>query len=123
MIQKSSVIDYSGRKEVGQPQAQPDQSNPPVGVYSNVAHEDVVHSIIGERRRNKQPQYKVRWQGYDSTADTWEPLEHLTNCDRELERWRQRKAQAYNRKGFLVESYPTVVLKGKRKELSISKNF
>ena len=45
--------------------------------------EDEVHSVVGERTRKGHIQYRIRWKGYDSTADTWEPLESL-KCDKLL---------------------------------------
>ncbi len=28
--------------------------------------------------------YLVQWQGQDPTADSWEPVEHLTNCSERI---------------------------------------
>ena len=34
-------------------------------------------------------QYLVKWRGYPITKNTWESREHLTNCSRELKRFRE----------------------------------
>jgi hypothetical protein len=60
-----------------------------------------VAAICDRRTRAGVAQYKVRWKGYASEDDTWEPLENLSGAaamvarfDQELERDRQRRASA-----------------------------
>lgn len=38
---------------------------------------------IVDKRKNKKgkTEYLVRWKGYDSEDDTWEPEQHLVNCE------------------------------------------
>jgi hypothetical protein len=38
-----------------------------------------VEKILEKRARNGRTEYLVRWTGYDSASDTWEPTHHL-NC-------------------------------------------
>ena len=61
---------------------------------SEPTDEDEVQSILGQRVIRGKAQYLVRWKGYDSTSDTWEPLENLTGCKRKLEQWDLKKSQA-----------------------------
>jgi transposase InsO family protein len=38
-----------------------------------------VESIVDARGKGKSRQYLVKWKGYPSDQNTWEPLKHLTN--------------------------------------------
>lgn len=38
-----------------------------------------VEKILDKRIINKVKQYKIRWKGYGSDIDTWEPIENLKN--------------------------------------------
>ena len=40
----------------------------------------MVEQLLNRRILHGRTHYLVRWQGHDSTADSWEPVEHLTNC-------------------------------------------
>ena len=43
--------------------------------------------------------YKVRWEGYGSEEDSWEPSENLLTCQELVERyWVQRK-ESYKKRG------------------------
>ena len=56
----------------------------------NVSHrlpkEDEVQSIVDERVYRGQTQYLIRWKGYDSASDTWEPEKNL-RCKELLKEW------------------------------------
>jgi hypothetical protein len=44
--------------------------------------EDVytVERITDKRVRAGNVEYRVHWEGYDDSGDTWEPLDHLDGC-------------------------------------------
>uniref|UniRef100_T1IPN5 Chromo domain-containing protein n=1 Tax=Strigamia maritima TaxID=126957 RepID=T1IPN5_STRMM len=46
-----------------------------------------VEEILTSRIRNKQSEYLVRWKGYGSDSDTWEPAVNLLNCPEILDRF------------------------------------
>ncbi len=39
-----------------------------------------VEAIVGERTRGHRKEYHVKWKGYPSHENTWEPLRNLRNC-------------------------------------------
>ena len=48
--------------------------------------------IVAERGSGRTIEYKLRWRGYDASADTWEPEEHLLAGRRQLLRdWHKRR--------------------------------
>ena len=44
---------------------------------SQEEEEYTVEQIIDKRNLNGQIEYRVKWQGYDEIAATWEPLDNL----------------------------------------------
>jgi hypothetical protein len=55
-----------------------------------------VESIIDKKIVRGKTFYKVKWEGFDDTHNTWEPLEHLLNSSVYVEEYesKQRKAIA-----------------------------
>ncbi|VDN97115.1 unnamed protein product [Rodentolepis nana] len=50
-----------------------------------------VEAILDERRVNDQLTYKVRWVGYPSSEDTWEPEENLTSVRNLIDQFHKQK--------------------------------
>ncbi|KAM4701329.1 M-phase phosphoprotein 8 [Discoglossus pictus] len=57
--------------------------------------EDVfeVESILDSKTEGGEVLYKVRWKGYDSDGDTWEPEAHLDDCKEVLLEFRRKLAE------------------------------
>jgi hypothetical protein len=54
-----------------------------------------VEKIVGVRAFETQLQYRVRWEGYAPSEDTWEPLSHLDSCTQEVERFNRDNEEQY----------------------------
>ena len=51
-----------------------------------------VACILGKRKQaNDKYEYRIRWLGYESEDDTWEPMENLTGCRAEINMFNKRK--------------------------------
>ncbi|KAG8584747.1 hypothetical protein GDO81_004755 [Engystomops pustulosus] len=57
--------------------------------------EDVfeVESILDSKIEGGEVLYRVRWKGYDSDGDTWEPEAHLDDCKEVLLAFRRKQAE------------------------------
>ncbi|XP_066438257.1 M-phase phosphoprotein 8 [Eleutherodactylus coqui] len=58
--------------------------------------EDVfeVESILDSKVEGDEVLYRVRWKGYDSDGDTWEPEAHLDDCKEVLLEFRRKQAES-----------------------------
>ena len=74
------------RRYVRRPAALGGEAPPPapvVGANGQVEHE--VAEILKFRVSAGRPQVLIRWAGLDASGDTWEPLDHLTNCEEAIQ--------------------------------------
>ncbi|XP_066562572.1 M-phase phosphoprotein 8 isoform X2 [Amia ocellicauda] len=68
--------------------------------------EDVfeVEQIIDERQDEEgRISYRVRWKGYTSEDDTWEPEAHLADCKEVLHAFRRKQSESKAKKESVVE--------------------
>uniref|UniRef100_A0A8C6HE70 Chromodomain Y-like protein n=1 Tax=Mus spicilegus TaxID=10103 RepID=A0A8C6HE70_MUSSI len=66
--------------------SEPDQVSPAIQDA-----ETQVESIVDKRKNKKgKTEYLVRWKGYDSEDDTWEPEQHLVNCEEYIHDFNRR---------------------------------
>lgn len=57
-----------------------DKPPPPKPVQVRGEEEYIVEKILDSRVFRRQLQYKVRWKGYGSSADSWEPATNLAHA-------------------------------------------
>ena len=43
-----------------------------------------IDRVIGQRTHRGQPQFKIRWKGFDASKDTWEPAAEIRRCAPDL---------------------------------------
>ena len=64
-------------------------TEPPPDLIEN-EHEYEVETIISPRRSGRGYQYLVKWKGYSTGDNTWEPERHLTNAQEILNHYKNR---------------------------------
>ena len=48
-----------------------------------------VKRVLDMQMINNQPFYLIKWKGYDTSENTWEPIGNLTNCQLLLQNYQQ----------------------------------
>ena len=43
--------------------------------------------------------YKVRWEGYESEEDSWEPMENLLTCQELVDKYWELRKEGYKKRG------------------------
>jgi len=44
----------------------------------------IVDKMVGMRWNKGSREYLVKWMGYAASADTWEPMENLVSCVKQI---------------------------------------
>ena len=46
-----------------------------------------VEQILKDKHINRQPSYLIKWKGYGTLENTWEPIAHLTGCHNKVKEY------------------------------------
>uniref|UniRef100_A0A8C5JY75 Chromodomain Y-like protein n=1 Tax=Jaculus jaculus TaxID=51337 RepID=A0A8C5JY75_JACJA len=66
----------------------------PFSLKSELFCHTQVERIVDKRKNKKgKTEYLVRWKGYDSEDDTWEPEQHLVNCEEYIHDFNRRHSE------------------------------
>ncbi|XP_068414475.1 chromodomain Y-like protein isoform X1 [Eschrichtius robustus] len=80
-----------------------------------------VERIVDKRKNKKgKTEYLVRWKGYDSEDDTWEPEQHLVNCEEYIHDFNRRHSEKQKEGPFTRTSRTSP--NNARKQISRSTN-
>lgn len=94
-------------------------ATPPPTMASEELYE--VERIVDKRKNKKgKTEYLVRWKGYDSEDDTWEPEQHLVNCEEYIHDFNRRHSER-QKEGTLARTNRTSP-NNARKQISRSTN-
>ena len=52
-----------------------------------------VEAILQKRRQAGKTQYLIKWEGYDESDNTWEPIENLAGCEDMIADFNEREKQ------------------------------
>ena len=52
-----------------------------------------VERILNYKQVSGRPYYLVKWKGYDTSENTWEPIAHLDGCHQKVKEFHQQKDQ------------------------------
>jgi hypothetical protein len=62
-----------------------------VEIEEETKDEYEVEEILATNKISGKPHYLVKWKGYDTSENTWEPIEHLMGCHQLIQQFHQEK--------------------------------
>ncbi|CAL8071983.1 unnamed protein product [Orchesella dallaii] len=88
----------SSKGEVDDKKQTTDKSEAENGSSDEDENVYVVERIDGKQTINGVTYYFIKWKGWDVSANTWEPIEHLEGCSELLEAFSKREAEKGNKR-------------------------
>jgi transposase InsO family protein len=64
-----------------------------VEIEEEAENEYEVEDILSMKRVSGKPHYLVKWKGYDTSENTWEPIENLTDCRQLVQQFHQQEKE------------------------------
>ena len=68
----------------------PNDTRPPPDLIEG-SEEYEIEAILAHRKIGRQMQYLVKWKGYDTSENTWEPIRNLSNAEEILDEYKKRR--------------------------------
>ena len=50
-----------------------------------------VEKILNYKQVSGRPYYLMKWKGYDTSENTWEPIAHLNECHQKVNQYHQQQ--------------------------------
>jgi chromodomain protein Y len=66
------------------------ETRPPPDLIDGNEEYEVEVILTHQTYKNRQTRYLVKWKGYDSSENTWEPESNLSNAEEELSDYKTR---------------------------------
>ena len=76
------------------PEHSPNFLSPPPSIILG-EEEYTVETIIAHRGSAARRQFRVRWEGYPPSEDTWEPLSHLAHAKLLVRAYKTRRKDVF----------------------------
>jgi transposase InsO family protein len=64
-----------------------------VEIEEETENEYEVEEILATNKVSGKPHYLVKWRGYDTSENTWEPIENLAGCHRLVRQFHQQEKE------------------------------
>jgi hypothetical protein len=58
-----------------------------VEIDDDTEQEYEVEKILNHKRVSRKPYYLVKWKGYNTSENMWEPIENLTGCHQLIQQY------------------------------------
>ena len=110
----------SGKRKAEKPSAKPmtaqgtaGKKRMPQSAFDGAAGKDTYEpeKVLAERLAKGVTQYNVKWVGYETNNNTWEPIENLAGCEHMIAEYKERKRQKDTEaEAVAVESYDGSIL-------------
>lgn len=77
----------------------------PVAKKAEEEREWVIEAILNHRYDENKIKYLIKWKNWPSSTNSWEPLEHMVNCNRMIEEYHGRAFFFFFRYYFILEKH------------------
>jgi hypothetical protein len=65
-----------------------------VEINDDTEQEYEVERILNHKQVSRKPYYLIKWKGYNTSENTWEPIKNLTGCHRLIQQYSRTQRAA-----------------------------
>jgi hypothetical protein len=69
-----------------------------VEINDDTEQEYEVKQILDNKQVSGKPYYLMKWKGYNTSENTWEPIKNLTGCHQLVQQYYSQRGQRSPRK-------------------------